>query len=629
MFNPLKGAPAARALLLPLVLLLAALVAACSGQPASPAKALTDAPSVAEENAQSLNAFFQAQFEAQLARSPQAKTYLGMRDDLEAYGQWDDPSHAARDEEVALTKASLAEMRSRFANADLPEAARVSYKFAEFVAENSLRQAAFEDQNYVFTQFFGPHSDMSTLLIGYHSVNTVAEAEAYISRLNSYGEVLNTHIDHAQARAKAGVMPPAFAYPVVIETSRGLITGAPFESDASTVGNSPLWADFVAKVDALDASKAKKEALKARAKQALIGSVKPAYDRLISVMQGQAKQVGEGDGVWKLPRGKAYYQAQLANYTTRDDLTAEDIHSLGLLEVARIHGEMREIMAKVKFNGSLQAFFKHLRESDEFYYTNNDAGRARYLREATAYIDAMMARAPEYFGTLPKADLEVRAVEPYRIETATGAFYEPGSLDGTRPGAYYVNLSNMRELPVYQMETLAYHEGAPGHHFQGSIAQELNNVPMFQKLTWYSAYGEGWALYAEKMGKDMGAFTDPYQDFGRLSYEVFRAARLVVDTGIHAKRWTESEARKYMLANTPMTEGDIENEVRRYIVWPGQAVSYKVGMLTILELRQKAMDALGDKFDYREFHDAVLTSGSLPLSLLAEQVDAYIQSKGQ
>ena len=242
-------------------------------------------------------------------------------------------------------------------------------------------------------------------------------------------------------------------------------------------------------------------------------------------------------------------------------------------------------------------------------------------------IDTMMEAAPDYFNTLPTGALEVRAVEEYRIATATGAFYEPGSLDGTRPGAYYVNLADMRELPVYQMETLAYHEGAPGHHFQSALAQELENAPMFQRLTWYSAYGEGWALYTESLGKDMGFFTDPYQDFGRLSYEVFRAARLVVDTGLHSMQWSEQEAVDYMLANTPMTPGDIENEVRRYIVWPGQAVSYKVGMLTILDLRQRAMDALGDDFSYGEFHDIVLTNGSVPLSLLEELVMNWVAEK--
>jgi len=301
-----------------------------------------------------------------------------------------------------------------------------------------------------------------------------------------------------------------------------------------------------------------------------------------------------------------------------------DIHELGLSEVARIHGEMRQIMAQVGFEGSVQDFFAHLRDSDEFYYPNTDEGRQRYLSEATAMIDTMRDALPAYFGRLPQAEMEVRAVEPYRIETATGAFYEPGPLDGSAPGAYYVNLANMRELPVYQMETLAYHEGLPGHHMQIAISQELDAVPMFQRVTWYSAYGEGWALYAEALGKDMGFFTDPYQDFGRLGYEVFRAARLVVDTGVHHYRWTREQAVDYMLENTPMTRGDIENEIMRYIVWPGQAVSYKVGMLTILDLRERAQLALGDSFDMRDFHDVVLQHGSVPLGLLSELVDAYI-----
>ena len=345
-------------------------------------------------------------------------------------------------------------------------------------------------------------------------------------------------------------------------------------------------------------------------------------------MQSHADMAGEANnGAWALPDGEAYYRSQLMNYTTRTDMTADEIHQIGLDEVERIHGEMRQIMETVGFEGSLQDFFEHLRTSDEFYYEDSDEGRERYLTESAAMIDQISEVAPEYFGQLPRAELEVRAVEEYRITTATGAFYEQGSLDGTRPGAYYVNLANMRDNPTYLMESLAYHEGAPGHHFQSSLAQELENAPMFQRLQWYSAYGEGWALYAENLGKDMGFFTDPYQDFGRLSYEVFRAARLVVDTGIHHLQWTEQEAADYMLATTPMPEGDIANEVRRYMVWPGQAVSYKVGMLTILDLRQRAMDQLGDEFSYGEFHDIVLTNGSIPLTLLEELVDAWIARK--
>jgi len=350
---------------------------------------------------------------------------------------------------------------------------------------------------------------------------------------------------------------------------------------------------------------------------------------LIATMETHADVAEELeiDGVSRLPRGAAYYEARVANYTTRDDMTAEMVHNTGLTEVERIHGEMRDIIAQVEFDGSLQDFFTHLRESEEFYYPDTEEGRQRYLDEATVMLDTINERLPEFFGRLPQAEMDVRAVEQYRIETATGAFYEPGPLDGSAPGAYYVNLSQMSELPVYQMESLAYHEGLPGHHMQSAIAQELDEVPMFQRVTWYSAYGEGWALYSENLGKDMGFFTDPYQDFGRLGYEVFRAARMVVDTGIHFYDWSEQEAMDYMLANTPMTEGDIRNEVRRYIVWPGQAMSYKVGMLTILDLRQRTMTALGNDFDYGEFHDVVLSNGSVPLTLLSELVDAYIAEK--
>lgn len=569
--------------------------------------------------------WFQANFEEDLAASPEQQTYLGLIDDMDAYGRWNDPSEAYFRKEMAKEAKRLAFMRKSFDLDALTPKAQLSFRFAEFITENNARQAEFWDHNYVFTQFFGPHTDMSTTLIGYHKVENVDHAEAYIRRLESYGDVLNTHTAEADKRAKAGVLPPKFAFPIIIRTAGGIVEGAPFDADAKK--DSPLLADFTKKVTDLKLEKAQQQALIARATKALETSVGPAYKRLIATMEAHQALTGEHDGAWKLPRGEAYYQTQLANYTTRDDLSADQIHQTGLSEVARIHDEMRQIMAKVKFTGTLKEFFAHLRESDQFYLADTEAGRQQYLQEATAAIDGIMEIAPKFFGNLPKASLEVRAVEPYRIETATGAFYEPGSLDGSRPGAYYVNLSNMRELPFYQMETLAYHEGAPGHHFQSSISQELEDAPMFQKLTWYSAYGEGWALYSENLGKDMGGFTDPYQDFGRLSYEVFRAARLVVDTGIHSKKWTEKQAADYMLATTPMTTGDIENEIRRYIVWPGQAVSYKTGMLTILELRKRALDTLGDKFDWGEFHDVVLNSGSIPLTLLSEQVDGYIAQK--
>jgi len=579
----------------------------------------------ATNESQHLYKWFQANFEEDLADSPEHQTHLGIIDDIDAYGRWDDVSEAHFRAEQTKISNRLAYMREHFDTAALTPAARTAYRFAEFVAINSAQQAEFRDHNYVYTQLFGPHIDMVTTLISYHRIDSVEHADAYIRRLESFGQVLNTHSQHAEERAQIGVLPPLFAYPVIIHSAKGMITGAPFTKGK----DSPLLADFRQKVTALELARTDEQALIGRVITALKTSVQPAYEHLIRTMEKHQSMADNRDGVWKLPRGEAYYQTQLANYTTRNDLTAEQIHQLGLAEVARIHGEMRKIMAQVNFSGSLQEFFAHLRNSEQFYYPNTEAGRQQYLAEATAMMDRVMEKAPAFFGTLPTARLKVRAVEPFRIESATGAFYEPGSLDGTRPGVYYVNLSNMRELPIYQMESLAYHEGAPGHHFQNSIAMELKNAPMFQKLTWYSAYGEGWALYAEKLGKEMGLFSDPYMDFGRLSYEVFRAARLVVDTGIHVLQWSEKQATDYMLSNTPMTAGDIENEVQRYIVLPGQAVSYKVGMLTIMELRQKAMDALGRDFDIGEFHDVVLNNGSVPLTLLRQLVDSYITQKQQ
>ncbi|MDF1769645.1 DUF885 family protein [Maricaulis sp.] len=597
-----------------------------AGNPATETAAPSTETAASEQTeTERLYAWFQQEFEAEIEFSPIGKTYLGMLDDLEAYGQWNDPSEAAFRAGLQRAADRQRYMHENFDFDALTPEAQITWRFAEFITENNAQQSEFWDHGFVFSSFFGQHTGMPSTLIGYHRIDSLDHAEAYMSRLESMGDVLNVYTAQADERAEQGVLAPAFAYPIIIGASERFITGAPFD-DSGT--DSPLWGDIQTKLAGIEIDDATRQALLDRAEAALLTSVGPAYDNLIATMQSHADMAGEANnGAWALPDGEAYYRSQLMNYTTRTDMTADEIHQIGLDEVERIHGEMRQIMETVGFEGSLQDFFEHLRTSDEFYYEDSDEGRERYLTESAAMIDQISDVAPEYFGQLPRAELEVRAVEEYRITTATGAFYEQGSLDGTRPGAYYVNLANMRDNPTYLMESLAYHEGAPGHHFQSSLAQELENAPMFQRLQWYSAYGEGWALYAENLGKDMGFFTDPYQDFGRLSYEVFRAARLVVDTGIHHLQWTEQEAADYMLATTPMPEGDIANEVRRYMVWPGQAVSYKVGMLTILDLRQRAMDQLGDEFSYGEFHDIVLTNGSIPLTLLEELVDAWIARK--
>jgi uncharacterized protein (DUF885 family) len=330
------------------------------------------------------------------------------------------------------------------------------------------------------------------------------------------------------------------------------------------------------------------------------------------------------DGVWALPDGAAYYTSMVEFWTTVQRDPGE-IHELGLAEVARIRGEMEAIMARLGFEGDLQEFFEHVRTAPENYYPNTDEGRSEYLAEATRLIEGIYAIAPDYFNVLPKAPLEVRRVEPWREAGSSTAFYNRPSPDGSRPGIYYVNLQDMNAVQKHIMNSLAYHEGAPGHHFQLAIQQELESVPEFRKYSGYSAYSEGWALYAERLTWEAGLYEGlPMRDFGRLAEEMKRAVRLVVDTGMHARQWPLEKSIAYMTENTPMAPADIERQIMRYYVTPGQALSYKIGMLTILDLRERARQALGDDFDIRAFHDVVLKNGAMPMAILEQVVDEYI-----
>jgi uncharacterized protein (DUF885 family) len=343
-------------------------------------------------------------------------------------------------------------------------------------------------------------------------------------------------------------------------------------------------------------------------------------------MERQKEMTTTDDGAWKLPEGDAYYAHRLKMMTTTD-MTATEIHELGLSEVDRIHGEMRDIMKTVEFDGTLQEFFTYLKEEPRFTYEDSDAGREAYLKEATRIIDVMTERLDEVFLRQPKAKLEVRRVEAFREKSAGKAFYNRPALDGSRPGYYYANLYKISDMPKYQMEALAYHEGNPGHHMQLSIAQELEGIPQFRKQNRVTAYTEGWGLYSEYFPKEMGFYEDPYSDFGRLAMELWRAARLVVDTGLHDKKWSREKAIDYLLENTPNPENDCIKAIERYIVMPGQATAYKIGMNKILDLRAMAKDKLGDKFDIREYHDVVIASGPVPLNILEERVEAWVASK--
>ena len=352
----------------------------------------------------------------------------------------------------------------------------------------------------------------------------------------------------------------------------------------------------------------------------------PAYQKLIAELTAQKALTPDGDGVWRLPNGDQWYDNRLAWFTTTD-LNADQVHQLGLDNVERIHSAMRDIMQQVSFEGSLQEFFTFMRTDDQFYYPNTDEGREQYMQDAKVYIDVMREKIPEYFGLIPEAEMIIKRVEPFREKSAGKAFYQSPARDGSRPGIYYANLYNMRDMPTYQMEALAYHEGIPGHHMQRAITQELDGIPDFQKYVSFTAYTEGWGLYTEELGKDMGFYEDPYSDFGRLAMELWRACRLVVDTGIHAKQWSREKAIDYLIENTPNPENDAVKAIERYIAMPGQATAYMVGKLKIMELRAQAQNELGDKFDWRGFHDEILKDGPVPLSLLEEKVQRWITSQ--
>jgi len=591
---------------------------------ASPAIAQTTAtaPTAAakvDQNA-AITAFFEEYDAQQLALSPLSKSYRGIKDS--DYGRWGDFTNAAEARANDAARSALKEMRARFDPAQLTPENRLSYRLFEKRAERNEAAFKYNDYGYVFDQMNGAQSELPAFLINIHRVDNKSDARAYVSRLYGIGPGMNQAIEQAKARAGQGIMPPKWVYPYVINDARNVITGAPFDSGP----DAPLFADFKGKVGKLNISQIEKDLLIADAAQALNSAVKPAYEALISEMTAQEKVAGTDDGVWRFKDGAGYYAERLANYTTTN-MTPEQIHQLGLAQVARIHKEMGVVQKKMGVKGDLQAFFKYMRTEPKFYASETAEGRALYLSETQKAKDAITPLLPKWFGTLPQAPLVVKPVEAFREKSAGKAFYQSPAPDGSRPGTYYANLYKMADMPLTEVEALFYHEGVPGHHLQLAIQTELKGVPAFRKFGGVTAYSEGWGLYSEKLAKDMRLYTDPARDFGRLQLELHRAIRLVVDSGLHYKRWSRETAIKYVEDNSADAPGGIVKAIERYIIYPGQATAYMVGRLKISELRDKAQKALGKKFDIRGFHDTVLKSGPVPLDVLEEQVDAWIASR--
>ncbi|GGM85328.1 DUF885 domain-containing protein [Shewanella xiamenensis] len=571
----------------------------------------------AQSESEKANALFETIFMENIMASPIAQTYMGIKQD---YDKWDDIGDEADARELARTKKQLAELNQLDASKLDPQT-RLSLTLLTQNLNNDIKDYQWRYHNYPVNQMHGGHSMIASFLINQHQITDVSDAKAYISRLNGVPKRLSQLQQALEIRADKGIIAPKFVFGYVISDSQNIIKGAPFNKGE----DSALLADFRKKVNTLSISEAEKAQLIADAEKALVSQVEPAYKTLIAYIKTLEAKADTRDGVWKLPDGEAFYNNALAR-TTTTHMTADEIHQLGLAEVERIHNEMRAIMKKVNFNGTLQEFFTFMRDDPQFYYPNTAEGKAAYLADATQLIDNMRSRLDEVFKVKPKAAMIVKQVEAFREKSAGKAFYEQPAPDGSRPGSYYANLYDMKAMPKYQMEALAYHEGIPGHHMQIAISQELKDIPKFRKFGGYTAYIEGWGLYSEYFPKEMGLYADPYSDFGRLAMELWRACRLVVDTGIHAKQWTREQGIAYYVDNTPNAKSDAKKMVERHIVMPSQATAYKVGMIKLLELRHKAEKQLGDKFDIRDFHTLVLANGALPLDVLEEQVDQWIAS---
>ncbi len=578
-----------------------------------------NAPAAEQEAPANFREFLEEAYAQDMERYPLTATYRGIKTNND---KWNPVSESFQQATRELNQSRLNQLR-QYDRDSLSDSEQLSYDLYKLDLERQLAADEFRHHHYVIHQFRGPHTVVPSTLINIHRVGSRQDAEDYIGRLRNVATYFDQVIAQMAIRTEKGLLLADWQYPQMLEAAQNVITGVPYD-DSGT--DSTLWEDFKGKVAALDIEDDERKALLDEARTALLDIVQPAYQRLIAAIAQQAREATDADGVWKFPEGDAFYARNLRWFTTTD-LSADEIHDIGLSEVARIHEEMRAIMQEVGFDGDLSAFFDFMREDEQFYYPNTDTGREAYLEEARAAINTMSERLPEYFGLLPEAELVVKRVEPFRERSAGKAFYQAPPKDGSRPGIYYANLYNMADMPRYQLEALAYHEGVPGHHMQRAITVALDDIPEFQKYASFTAYTEGWGLYTEELAKDMGFYEDPYSDFGRLAMELWRACRLVVDTGIHSKRWTREEAINYLIENTPNSLGDSTKAIERYIAMPGQATAYLIGKLKIMELREEARTALGEDFDIRDFHDQVLKDGPVPLSILEKKIDAMIEAE--
>lgn len=586
------------------------------------AAVLPSMPALAASESERLNIFLDRVHDAAVARWPEWQTRMGLKTN---YDRWNDRSDAKAVKEHEITIRDLQRLRHGFDYNKLTPSAKLSYRLYERLAEMRINRFPFRHHRYAVSHLSGPHKHIASFLMNRHRIDEPADAHAYIARLRGVPQVMDQTVARLTLRAKMGILPPRFVFPKVLADIDGFLTGMPFEttSDEDTL----ILGDFRKKLAKLGLPKSAAAALLQQCRAALTTAVKPAFLRLRQAMAALQQQATEDAGAWKFPDGAKFYEFALRS-TTTTEMTPDEIHAYGVTEVARIHDEMRKISKALGFKGNLRALFDFVRHDPSNYYPNDQIGRAAYLADSRAIIAEMRSDLGRAFAVRPKAALVVKRIEPYREKTAAIAFYRSPAAHGNRPGMYYVNLNDMRLMPKSHLEALAYHEGIPGHHMQIAIAQELDSLPKFRKFARSTAYLEGWALYAERLAKEMGFYRAPLSDFGRLAWELLCAARLVVDTGLYHKRWTREQAIDYLDKTLPDSHAVNVKAIERYIVWPSQATAYKIGMREILALRAMARKRLGKDFKLRDFHRVVLGNGALPLDLLGEVVEQWVEAGG-
>ena len=574
---------------------------------------------------QQAETIFQQYYQYQIDSSPVLRSTLAIPGQFE----WDDISALAQQEyieKIQQFRQQLIELEQGALSAEN----RLSYELLLHHIEQVLLFTPFEHHSYALSQMGGWHTRIPNILINYQNINDIQQAHDYIERIKGVRHLFRELINRLEEAEAAGIMAPQFVYPYVIEAAQNVIKGVPFNDQ----GTSPIWQDFNKKISALNLFASSDKVLLKKAKRAMKKSLLPAYKDLIKFLQKQALRAPKQQAAKDLPQGDEYYQLLLQSHTTTD-LNAEQIHQLGLKEVTRIQDKIRLLIKPLGYPAAdvenidikeldLKTFFTWMEDSAE-RFEQDPQGEKDFVAYQRDKVAAMSMRLHQSFSQLPKTPIVVRPVAKYRQQSAPIAFYEQPPLDGSRPGFYYVNPARQHDLPKYRLAALAYHEALPGHHMQIALARENQNLASFRRLMSFTAYSEGWGLYAEKLADEMGGYTSNEERYGQLIMELWRAARLVIDTGLHSKGWSIEKALEFRLANTPFSEQDSIKAIQRYLVMPGQATSYKIGAIEIERLRKKAKKALGRDFSLAEFHQVILGQGALPLDLLEQQVDLWIK----